>query len=74
MTDSILSIDVDSYAGYKGEEAPRRFTLGSRTVEVAGVIDQWQEPGHSYFKVMGDDGSTYVLRYDVTANRWELKG
>ena len=70
----MLAVDVDSFAGYKGEEAPRRFSLGGRTVEVAGVLDQWQEPDHVYFKVMGDDSGTYVLRYDLTAKRWELKG
>ena len=69
---STSGIEVAAYAGYKGEEAPRRFTLGGGTVEVAGVLDQWREPDHVYFKVLGHDGGTYVLRYDMKAQRWEL--
>ena len=33
------AIVVDCYAGYRGEETPRRFTREDQLVEVVGVID-----------------------------------
>ncbi len=65
-------IRVECYAGYRGEETPRRFHLGTRRVEVLDVLDRWLAPDHRYFKVMGDDGDTYILRHDVEHDRWEL--
>ncbi len=67
-----IAIEVDCYAGYRGEETPRRFTLGERAVEVAEVLDQWLAPDHRYFKVRGGEGAIYVLRHDVTSGQWEL--
>ena len=65
-------LQVECYAGYRGEQTPRRFTLGSRRVEVAEVLDGWLAPDHRYFKLLGDDGACYVLRYDVESGAWEL--
>lgn len=65
-------IRVECYSGYRGEETPRRFWLGSRCVEVCSVVDQWLAPDHRYFKVLADDGGTYILRYDTFACNWEM--
>lgn len=67
-----LSIRVECYAGYRGEETPRRFFLGERKIEVVEILDRWLAPGHRYFKVRGDDGDRYILRYDTAADAWEL--
>ena len=72
MTRDSLSLRVECYAGYRGEETPRRFSIGTRSIEVLEVIDQWLAPDHRYFKVRGDDDGIYILRHDVTASRWEL--
>jgi len=32
------AVDVECYAGYSGEETPRRFHLGERQVEIAEVV------------------------------------
>jgi hypothetical protein len=69
---SLQDIRVDCHAGYRGEETPRRFFLGSRGVEVVEVLDRWLSPDHRYFKVLGDDGDVYILRNDMLADRWEL--
>jgi hypothetical protein len=61
---------VECYAGYRGEETPRRFYLGTRAVEVAEVVDRWIAPDHRYFKVRGSDGGVYILR--ETSGRWDL--
>lgn len=67
-----LSLQVECYAGYRGEETPRRFTLGTRRIEVLEVVDQWLAPDHRYFKLKGDDEGIYILRHDVASDRWEL--
>ena len=63
---------VDCYAGYRGEETPRRFTLLDRTRTVTSVIDQWLAPDHRYFKVLADDGYTYILRHDIAGHAWDI--
>lgn len=68
-----MEVKVDCYAGYRGEETPRRFDLEGRCVEVVEVIDRWYGADHRYFKLLGDDGAVYLLRHDEPADRWELK-
>jgi len=70
--DETRSIRVECYAGHRGEETPRRFWLHERLVEVAEILDRWLAPDHRYFKVKGDDGDVYILRYDGAADRWEM--
>ncbi len=67
--------EVSCYAGYRGEETPRRFVVSGRSVEVIEVLDRWLGPDHRYFKLRGDDGATYILRHDEHrghGDRWEL--
>ena len=72
MGDHVLAIDVECYAGYRGEETPIRFRLGGQLVEVHEVVDRWLAPDHRYFKVKTLEGETYILRHDVTSGAWEL--
>ncbi len=66
------SIRVECYAGYRGEETPRRVWMGSRGMEVKEVLDQWLAPNHRYFKILGDDNAVYILRHDIESMDWEL--
>ena len=43
---SALEVGVECYAGHRGEETPRRFTLG-RIIEVAEVLDFMAGAGSS---------------------------
>jgi len=70
--DRPLSIKVECYAGYRGEETPQRFYIGDRRIEVARVVDRWLAPDHRYFKIKGDDGDLYIIRHDVINQGWEL--
>lgn len=72
MAHESFRVLVDCYAGYRGEETPRRFRLGARTVEVAEVLDRWLDPEHRYFKLRGEDGDTYILRHDAETDAWEM--
>jgi hypothetical protein len=67
-----LVIRVDCHAGYRGEEEPRRLFLGERRVEVVAIVDRWLGPDHRYFKLKGDDGDLYLIRYDEHTDSWEL--
>ena len=67
-----MAVRVDCYAGYRGEETPRRLEIDGRSVEVVEVIDRWIGEDHRYFEVRGDDGAVYLLRHDERTDRWEL--
>ena len=71
-TERVFTIRVECYAGYRGEESPRRFFLKSRETRVVEILDRWLAPDHRYFKVMGDDGAIYIIRHDVACGYWEL--
>ena len=65
-----MLIEFECYAGHKGEETPRRFMLGDRTVTVVEIVDAWLASDHRYFNVTGDDGGTYILRHDMGTSDW----
>lgn len=65
-------IHVECYAGHRAEETPRRFYLDARASEVVDVLDRWLSPDHRYFKCLGNDDATYILRHDVVGGCWEL--
>jgi len=67
-----MHISVECYAGYRGEQEPRAFTLGERRFEVCEILDRWLHPAHRYFKVQVDDGRVFILRYDASSGEWDL--
>ena len=67
-------ISVECYAGYKGDEYPKRFHLGERTLEVREIEDQWYSPASQYFRVRASDGDIYILKHDQELRRWSLDG
>lgn len=71
-TENPLAVAVTCTNGYRGEETPKRFRIGSRTVEVREVLDRWLSPDHRYFKLQGDDGGIYILRHDPHRWQWEM--
>lgn len=66
-------IRVECYAGYRADERPLRFFLGDRTYVVDHLDDKWYSPGAAYFRVVADDGNTYVLRHDDTGDTWTIE-
>jgi hypothetical protein len=67
-----MRIRVECYAGYRGEESPRFILMATYKVEVKSIIDRWLGPDHRYFKIIGDDDATYIIRHDTVAWEWEL--
>jgi len=36
------------------------------------IVDQWYGPDYCYFKVKGNDGGLYILRFDKGCAEWAL--
>ena len=69
-----MKIAVECYAGYRGEEEPRAFTLGAARLAIVEILDRWIAPEHRYFKVKVEDGRSLILRHDTASGEWELAG
>ena len=69
-----MKINVECYAGYRGDQEPRAFRLGERRFEVVELLDRWLDPAHCYFKVRVPDGRVFILRRDGASGDWELAG
>jgi hypothetical protein len=72
MNKTRTDIQVDCYAGYRGEQTPRRFMISGQLMEVVSVIDRWVTPDYRYFKVEGDDHRVYTLRQSISRGNWQL--
>jgi len=67
-----LPVQVECYAGYRGDERPLGFWLREGRVTVRAVVDRWLSENHAYFRVTGDDGVDYLLRRDDRRGCWEM--
>ena len=65
-------VTIEAYAGYKGEETPRAFTLDGARLLVSEIVARWYTETHSYFRVCASDQHRYVLRCDLDNLIWEL--
>ncbi len=67
-------MQVECYSGYKADERPLRFTVGSgRTYEVKEVVDQWAGVSYRCFRVLAADGNLYTLRHEEADDLWTLE-
>jgi hypothetical protein len=51
---------------------PVRIRFDEREVEIVENVDQWYGPDYHYFKIKGNDGNLYILRFDEGHAEWEL--
>ena len=70
--DQRIAVTVRCYAGYKGDERPTSFDLEGRTVQIVDILDRWYETDANCFKVLDDNGTTFLLRHDLNTNCWDL--
>ena len=70
-----MNVEVACYSGYKGDERPVRFRLGSQDYSVEEVLDQWYGPQDLFFKVRANDGNMYILRRGLSTPEgdWSLE-
>ena len=67
-----MRVHVEADADAHGVEVPRRFRLRGRDIKVVDAIDRWHGADYRYFKLKGDDGNLYILRFDHQRGAWEL--
>lgn len=63
-------IRVWAYSGYKANERPLRFNPGGMELTVKDILDRWRDEGNDFFRVVADDGRTWLLRWDREADEW----
>jgi hypothetical protein len=67
-----MKIKVESYSDSKGQESPTQFMLGTRTIQVGAVVDRWYGEQACYFRVLGSDENSYILKGPLEDGSWEL--
>jgi hypothetical protein len=67
-----FAIKVDCQPGQGGEPTPHTLHFGLATVAVKDLLDSWPGRDHHYFKLLGEDGATYIVRHDLPSGLWEL--
>ena len=75
----LCRVEVEAYAGYRGQQEPRSFTYGGCVRRVAEIVDRWYEggldpraPKLDYFRISTEGGGTFLLRYNSLFNAWAL--
>ena len=68
-----MRVDVECYAGYRGDERPVRVRLGEQILEVAEVEDRWYSPGETFFRVRVRGGDRYVLKHVEAQDVWSVE-
>jgi len=71
-------IKVRSYAGYKGSQVPRAFTVGVEKHLVARVEKTWREEAKGkmrkhFFRILTKEGFLFDICYDETLDEWWLE-
>ncbi|HTQ59103.1 MAG TPA: hypothetical protein VMI32_02700 [Candidatus Solibacter sp.] len=65
-------VRVECYSGHKADERPTRIVFEAQSLEIASVEDRWYSPGATYFRVLAQNGDSYVLRRDDAQDVWSL--
>ena len=65
-------IEVDCRPGHGGEPTPHALRFGLASVAVKALADSWGGRDHHYFKLVGEDDATYIVRHDLPSGLWAL--
>ena len=68
-----MTVEVECYAGTKGDERPVLFRVDGLEHRVAAVLGQWYEPESECFKVRTDGGRICVLRRATAGDEWSIE-
>jgi hypothetical protein len=69
---TIMQVQVERCADHLGVERPVRFRFDAREIEIVENVDRWYGSDYCYFKIKGNDGNLYILRFDEGRAEWEL--
>jgi len=67
-----MILQVESRQGLHGDREPAAFMLGERRIEVMQIIDRWLAVDQCYFKLLGSDDATYILRFLPASHEWDM--
>ena len=67
-----MQVQVEHRTNHLGLEMLVRFRFDGREVEVVEIVDQWYGTDYCYFKIKGNDGNLYILRFEESRAAWEL--
>ena len=67
-----VSIRVETYSGYKGDQEPTWVWLESERIEVIDIGDRWYDPGGSYFRLRTRNGLRLLIKHDNEDDTWWL--
>jgi len=67
-----VKVKVESAGDARGQESPCRFYLGARAIEVCSVADRWYGEQACYYRVIGDDQNSYILKGPLEDGSWEM--
>ena len=67
-----MTVEVESYSGFKADERPLRFRLGERWLEIQEIVDRWYDPEAIFFRVRVE-AAFYILRHDERAGVWTME-
>lgn len=80
-TTKLTGVEVECYAGYRGDETPRRLRRGETWIEIEEVRDRWHQaeaspaaPHADWFKIRTTSGSDLLLKHELQADLWYLAG
>jgi hypothetical protein len=68
-----VGTSVRCRSGYRADERPLSFDLHGKRLEIRRLLRSWIEPNCRYFKVLAEDGRSYLLRVDERDDRWSAK-
>jgi hypothetical protein len=64
------NVKVTAYSGYKANERPLSFIMNRERIEVREIIDRWYGVESDYFKILGQDGMVYILKWHRLLDVW----
>jgi len=67
-----FAVGVDCQPGQGGDPVPHVLHFGPTRVTVKALVDRWDGQDHRYFKLLGEDDATYIVRNDLPTGLWEL--
>jgi hypothetical protein len=67
-------IQVESYAGYRGDQEPRVLILEGRRLIVQEILGRWRGPTGRYFRIRTSDGREYELLHEESTGLWSESG
>ena len=68
----IMKIEVQCYAR-KAEGGPVRFSMGQTVLFIESIQDRWNGDDNLYFRVVADDGNSYVIGHHQKTGEWTLE-